>query len=116
MPTACLKIFAVISVVQLKGKHCRKPHCRNGVVDTFGHDDYRTVIEFLILYRSNLLLLFLKFLITQAYYPLYPCTCLLSLFTWSMFGENYLKSNWVHYKIPMVKNISTETLYARHQI
>ena len=22
-----------ISVVQLKGKHCRKPHCRNGVVD-----------------------------------------------------------------------------------
>jgi hypothetical protein len=28
-----------LSVVQLKGKHCRKPHCRNGVVDTFwqGH-------------------------------------------------------------------------------
>ena len=25
-----------ISVVQLKGKHCRKPHCRNGVVDMFG--------------------------------------------------------------------------------
>ena len=25
------------SVVQLKGKHCRKSHCRNGVVDTFGH-------------------------------------------------------------------------------
>ena len=23
-------------VVQLKGKDCRKPHCRNGVVDTFG--------------------------------------------------------------------------------
>ena len=23
------------SVVQLKGKHCRKPHCRNGIVDTF---------------------------------------------------------------------------------
>ena len=23
--------------VQLKGKHCRKPHCRNGVVDTFKH-------------------------------------------------------------------------------
>ena len=22
-------------VVQLKGKHCRKPHCRNGVVGTF---------------------------------------------------------------------------------
>ena len=27
-----------LSVVQLKGKHCRKPHCRNGVVDTFGPD------------------------------------------------------------------------------
>jgi hypothetical protein len=25
----------LLSVVQLKGKHCRKPHCRNGVVDTF---------------------------------------------------------------------------------
>ena len=24
-----------LSVVQLKGKHCRKPHCCNGVVDTF---------------------------------------------------------------------------------
>ena len=26
-----------LSIVHLKGKHCRKPHCRNGVVDTFGH-------------------------------------------------------------------------------
>ena len=25
-----------LSVVQLKRKHCRKPHYRNGVVDTFG--------------------------------------------------------------------------------
>ena len=25
-----------LSVVQLKGKHCRKPHCRNGVVGIFG--------------------------------------------------------------------------------
>ena len=25
----------LLSVVQLKGKHCRKPHCSNGVVDTF---------------------------------------------------------------------------------
>ena len=24
-----------LSVVQLKGKHCRKPHCPNGVVGTF---------------------------------------------------------------------------------
>ena len=28
-----------LSVVQLKGKHCRKPHCCNGVVDTFRHCD-----------------------------------------------------------------------------
>ena len=27
-----------LNVVQLKGKHCRKPHCRNGVEDMFGHD------------------------------------------------------------------------------
>ena len=26
-----------ISVVQLKAKHCLKPHCRNGVVGAFGH-------------------------------------------------------------------------------
>ena len=25
-----------LSVVQLKGKQCRKPHCRNGVADMFG--------------------------------------------------------------------------------
>ena len=25
-----------LSVVQQKGKHCQIPHCRNGVVDTFG--------------------------------------------------------------------------------
>ena len=25
-----------LSVVQLKGEHCRKPHCRNEVVDTLG--------------------------------------------------------------------------------
>ena len=26
-----------LSVVQLKGKHCQKLHCRNAVVDMFGH-------------------------------------------------------------------------------
>jgi hypothetical protein len=25
-----------LSLFQLKGKHCREPHCCNGVVDTFG--------------------------------------------------------------------------------
>ena len=29
--------FLPLSVVQLKGKHCRIPHCCNGVVDTFEH-------------------------------------------------------------------------------
>ena len=33
------------SVVQLKGKHCRKPHCCNGVVDTF--EPYRPM-DFLL--------------------------------------------------------------------
>ena len=28
-------VLAMFSVVQLKGKYCRKPHCCNGVVDTF---------------------------------------------------------------------------------
>ena len=32
----CRQCFP-LSVVQLKGKHCRKSHCCNGVVDTFGH-------------------------------------------------------------------------------
>ena len=27
----------LINVAQLKGKHCRKPHCCDGVVDTFEH-------------------------------------------------------------------------------
>ena len=34
-----------LSVVQLKGKHCRKPHCCNGVVDTF--EPYRPM-DFLL--------------------------------------------------------------------
>ena len=29
-----------LSVVQLKGKHCRKLHCRNGVVDPFRQGVY----------------------------------------------------------------------------
>ena len=29
--------YLPLSVVQLKGKHCRKPHCCNGVLDMFGH-------------------------------------------------------------------------------
>ena len=24
--------------LKLRGKHCREPHCHNGVVDTLGHD------------------------------------------------------------------------------
>ena len=26
-----------LSITQVKVNHCRKPHCRNGVVDRFGH-------------------------------------------------------------------------------
>jgi hypothetical protein len=33
MAMGCQK-FLSLSVVQVKGKHCRKPHYRNGVVDT----------------------------------------------------------------------------------
>ena len=29
--------YLPLSVVQVKSKHCRKPHCRNGVADMFGH-------------------------------------------------------------------------------
>ena len=31
-----------LSVVQLKGKHCRKPHCNNWVVDMFGLGIHKT--------------------------------------------------------------------------
>ena len=35
-----------LSVVQLKGKHCPKHHCRNGVVNTFEHYlEYVKVIQ-----------------------------------------------------------------------
>ena len=34
-----------LSVVQLKGKHCRKPHCHNGVVDTFGQWWLTAILE-----------------------------------------------------------------------
>ena len=34
LATGCRQCLP-LSVVQLKGKHCRKPHCHNGVVDTF---------------------------------------------------------------------------------
>ena len=33
------------SVVHLKGKHCRKPHCHNRVVDTFGPRSNRFVVQ-----------------------------------------------------------------------
>ena len=33
---ACRQCLS-LSAVQLKGIYCRKPHCHNGVLDTFGH-------------------------------------------------------------------------------
>ena len=45
-----------LSVVQLKGKHCRKPHCRNGVVDMFRqftmHLSVTAFIEYLWLVKQ----------------------------------------------------------------
>ena len=35
-----------LSVVHLKGKHCRKPHCHNGVVDAFGHKHHPLIIVY----------------------------------------------------------------------
>ena len=37
----CRRQWLSLSVVQLKSKHCRKPHCCNGVVDTFRQDSFR---------------------------------------------------------------------------
>jgi hypothetical protein len=42
-----------LSVVQLKGKHCRKSHFRNGVVDTFGQGPEQSKVDL----RTFLLLL-----------------------------------------------------------
>ena len=36
VPTTTTRNVYLFSVVQLKGKHCQKPHCHNGVVDMFG--------------------------------------------------------------------------------
>ena len=42
-----------LSVVQLKGKHCQKTHCHNGVVDTFRHDLLESRNEVKISYFKN---------------------------------------------------------------
>ena len=41
-----------LRVVQLKGKHCRKPHCRNGVVDTVGH--WSLTFDFFLIFQTKL--------------------------------------------------------------
>ena len=43
-----------LSVVQLKGTHCRKPHCHNGVVDMIGL--YAIVINFSLIFAPPPLL------------------------------------------------------------
>ena len=50
----CRKCLPLI-VVQLKGLHCRKSHCRNGVLDTLGQD----VLNFNMISEQNLNDLFL---------------------------------------------------------
>ena len=65
-----------LSVVQLKGKHCRKPHCRYGVVDTFGlrQASHRKLIQnsALRLRRFNILtcpiLIFIKSIHTSCHF------------------------------------------------
>ena len=50
------------SIVQLQGKHCLKPHCRNGVVDTSGPMllAYQARHAYKILSRDNHKDLFIK--------------------------------------------------------
>ena len=68
-----------ISVVQLKGKRCRKPHCCNGVVDTSGpillnpetehwgpHLLQSKVCTGPILYRTSNLCMYVTYLLTTA--------------------------------------------------
>ena len=43
----------LVSVVQLKGKQCRKPHCRIGVVDTFGHSHSAGLFDFLLVVHRH---------------------------------------------------------------
>ena len=49
---------AMYYYLKLRGKHCRKPHCRNGVVDTLGQYSIlgfnpESAIKFRIYFRSK---------------------------------------------------------------
>ena len=46
--------FTTVSVVQLKDKHCQKPHCRNGVVDKFKQSRLHT---FCGIYQNKIIIL-----------------------------------------------------------
>ena len=51
------------SIIQLKGKHCQKTHCRNGVVDTFGLTYFSSMTALRIaVVRPYLLATFLQLL------------------------------------------------------
>ena len=57
-----------LTVVHLKGKHCRKPHCRNGVVGTFEHSwvpNKRVYSISTFRFFPTLLALFLPYLISK---------------------------------------------------
>ena len=43
-----------LSVVQLKSKHCRKPHCRNGIVDTIGPRDIKQELLYFCSFHGDL--------------------------------------------------------------
>ena len=44
-------VYLLSSILQLKFKHCRKPHCFNGVVDTFGQGS--SFLYWLIIYCAQ---------------------------------------------------------------
>ena len=56
-----------LNVVQLRGKHCRKPHCRNGVVDMFGQGLFRIRQESVLL-DFNIFCLISQTIISQTYF------------------------------------------------
>ena len=73
-----------LSVVQLKGKHCRKPHCRNGVVDMFGQG----IIQYYLYTgqksdKTHLCFVLFSFFTGQEFDKIYLCVGLLNR-VWAM--------------------------------
>ena len=71
--------FLPHSVAQLKGKHCRKPHWRNGVVDTLGPSFHRSMHQKQHYWPSTLYFMNTKMTIKTYHYH--------SIFWWS--GQSF---------------------------